>query len=97
MDYVVEFMGLFIIYVIVENYFKVGVKWVIIFVFSKDFEKIFIFVVGVNYFNYNVDIDKIVFNVSCIINCLVSIVKILDDNFGIVEGLMIIVYVMIVI
>lgn len=48
-DYVVEFMGLFIIFDGVLNYVVVGVKRVIILVFIKDFDKIKILLMGVNY------------------------------------------------
>lgn len=48
-DYVVEFMGLFIIFDGVLNYVVVGVKRVIILVFIKDFDKIKILLIGVNY------------------------------------------------
>lgn len=45
--------------------------------------------------NYEIldGIEIVIFGVSCIINCLVFMVKVLEDKFGVVEGLMIIIYV----
>ena len=45
------------------------------------------FVYGVNHEKYTKDMD-VVSNASCTTNCLAPIAKILNDNFGIVEGLM---------
>lgn len=45
------------------------------------------YVVGVNHLNYKAE-QNIVSNASCTTNCLAPIAKVLDDNFGIVEGLM---------
>jgi glyceraldehyde 3-phosphate dehydrogenase len=87
-DYVVESTGLFTTYATAESHLKAGAKRVIISAPSKDPEKIPTFVVGVNHENYNSDTDKIVSNASCTTNCLAPIAKVLDDNFGIIEGLM---------
>ena len=45
------------------------------------------FVCGVNLDKYTPDI-KVVSNASCTTNCLAPLAKVLNDNFGIVEGLM---------
>lgn len=45
------------------------------------------FVMGVNHKKIKAD-DKIVSNASCTTNCLAPVAKVLNDNFGIVEGLM---------
>ena len=42
---------------------------------------------GVNQEQYQKDM-KVVSNASCTTNCLAPIVKVINDNFGIVEGLM---------
>jgi len=44
------------------------------------------FVMGVNHYNYTG--EKVFSNASCTTNCLAPLVKVLDDNFGVVEGLM---------
>ncbi|KAI8006047.1 Glyceraldehyde-3-phosphate dehydrogenase 2, cytosolic [Camellia lanceoleosa] len=46
-----------------------------------------IFVMGVNEKEYKSDID-IVSNASCTTNCLAPLVKVINDKFGIVKGLM---------
>ena len=46
------------------------------------------FVMGVNDDDYDPATDHIMSNASCTTNCFVQMVKVLDDNFGIVEGLM---------
>lgn len=61
-----------------------GAKKVIISAPSKDAPN---FVLGVNHTKYNKDI-KVFTNASCTTNCLAPIVKVLNDNFVIEEGLM---------
>ncbi len=46
------------------------------------------FVVGVNDDTYDPTKHHVISNASCTTNCFVPMVKVLDDNFGIVEGLM---------
>lgn len=46
-----------------------------------------IFVMGVNHSEYSGDM-KYVSNASCTTNCLAPVAKILNDNWGIEEGLM---------
>lgn len=45
------------------------------------------FVMGVNHNNYKSDMT-IVSNASCTTNCLAPLAKVLNDKFGIIEGLM---------
>eukprot|EP01016_Furgasonia_blochmanni_P049917 TRINITY_DN763_c0_g1_i4.p1 TRINITY_DN763_c0_g1~~TRINITY_DN763_c0_g1_i4.p1 ORF type:complete len:375 (+),score=169.23 TRINITY_DN763_c0_g1_i4:124-1125(+) len=45
------------------------------------------YVVGVNHQNYSAD-QHIISNASCTTNCLAPIAKVVNDNYGIVEGLM---------
>ncbi len=46
------------------------------------------FVVGVNDEDFDPDHDVVISNASCTTNCFVPMVKVLDDSFGIVSGLM---------
>merc|ERR1712176_1306660 len=47
-----------------------------------------IYVVGVNHTEYKKTSDTVVSNASCTTNCLAPLAKVVNDNFGIVEGLM---------
>jgi len=69
-----------------SGHLKNGVKKVIISAPAKD-DKTPTYVMGVNHKNYKKD-QHIVSNASCTTNCLAPIVKVLQDNWGIVEGLM---------
>jgi glyceraldehyde 3-phosphate dehydrogenase len=46
------------------------------------------FVYGVNHADYDPSVHKVVSNASCTTNCFVPMVKVLDDAFGIEQGLM---------
>jgi glyceraldehyde 3-phosphate dehydrogenase len=46
------------------------------------------FVYGVNHQDFRISRDKVISNASCTTNCFVPMVKVLDDNFGVVNGLM---------
>jgi glyceraldehyde 3-phosphate dehydrogenase len=87
-DYVVESTGLFTTYEGAENHIKAGAKRVIISAPTKDPDKVRTFVVGVNHEDYNAATDIIVSNASCTTNCLAPVAKVLNDNFGLAEGLM---------
>ena len=83
-DYVIESTGFFTLKEKAELHIKGGAKKVVISAPSKDAP---MFVMGVNHAELTVD-DTIFSNASCTTNCLAPIVKVLNDNFGIVEGLM---------
>ena len=84
-EYVVESTGLFLTREKAEAHIKAGAKRVVMSAPSKDDTPMF--VMGVNNKKYTADMD-IVSNASCTTNCLAPIAKILNDNWGIAEGLM---------
>jgi len=84
-DYVVESTGLFLDKVKCQGHIDAGAKKVIMSAPSKDDTPMF--VCGVNLDKYTKDM-KFVSNASCTTNCLAPIAKVLNDNFGILEGLM---------
>src|SRR5215469_12772656 len=87
-EYVVESTGLFTDYAGAENHLKAGAKRVVLSAPTKDPEKIPTLLMGVNHNKFDTQKDKIVSNASCTTNCLAPIAKVIDDNFGLAEGLM---------
>ena len=83
-EYVVESTGLFLTKEKAEAHIHAGAKRVIMSAPSKDDTPMFVY--GVNNKKYNG--ESIVSNASCTTNCLAPIAKVLNDKFGIVEGLM---------
>ena len=87
-DYVVESTGLFTNYEGAENHLKAGAKRVILSAPTKDPEKIPTLLMGVNSNKFDPAKDKVVSNASCTTNCLAPVAKVINDNFGLAEGLM---------
>ena len=83
-DYVVESTGLFLTDETARKHIAAGAKKVVLSAPSKDDTPMF--VMGVN--NESYAGQDIVSNASCTTNCLAPIAKVLNDKFGIVEGLM---------
>ena len=83
-EYVVESTGLFLTKEKAEAHIQAGAKRVIMSAPSKDDTPMFVY--GVNNKKYNG--ESIVSNASCTTNCRAPIAKVLNDKFGIVEGLM---------
>src|SRR3954470_12539149 len=87
-DYVVESTGLFTDFAGAEGHLKAGAKRVILSAPTKDPEKVKTLLVGVNHEKFDPANDKVVSNASCTTNCLAPIAKVINDNFGLTEGLM---------
>ena len=83
-EYVVESTGLFLTKEKAEAHIKAGAKRVVMSAPSKDDTPMF--VMGVN--NKTYAGQNIVSNASCTTNCLAPIAKVINDKFGMVEGLM---------
>ncbi len=84
-EYVVESTGLFLTREKAQAHLKAGAKKVVMSAPSKDDTPMF--VCGVNLDKYTSDMD-FVSNASCTTNCLAPIAKVLNDAFGITDGLM---------
>ncbi|MEH2269443.1 MAG: type I glyceraldehyde-3-phosphate dehydrogenase [Nostoc sp.] len=87
-DYVVEATGLFTDYEGAANHLKAGAKRVVISAPTKDPDRVTTLLMGVNHHLFDPSKDIIVSNASCTTNCLAPIAKVINDNFGLTEGLM---------
>jgi glyceraldehyde 3-phosphate dehydrogenase len=85
-EVVIESTGRFTDRADAAAHLKGGAKRVIISAPAKDADATF--VVGVNDDTYDPAIHRVVSNASCTTNCFVPMVKVLDDAFGVVTGLM---------
>ena len=83
-EYIVESTGVFTSYEKAQAHLKAGAKKVIVSAPGKEMP---MFVMGVNNNTYTADMD-IVSNASCTTNCLAPLAKVVNDVFGIEEGLM---------
>lgn len=84
-DYVVECTGKFLTGESVQGHLDAGAKFVLMSAPAKD--KTPMFVYGVNHTTFDPAL-KTASAASCTTNCLAPLAKVLNDNFGIVEGLM---------
>jgi len=84
-EYVVESTGLFLTKESAQGHIDAGAKKVIMSAPSKDDTPMF--VMGVNNKDYSNDMT-FVSNASCTTNCLAPVAKVLNDKWGIIEGLM---------
>jgi len=85
-EYVVESTGVFCTTEKASAHLAAGAKKVVISAPAKDKETP-TFVCGVNLDKYTPDMN-VVSNASCTTNCLAPLAKVVNDKFGIVEGLM---------
>ena len=83
-EYVVESTGLFLTKETCQAHIEGGAKRVVMSAPSKDDTPMFVY--GVNHNTYKG--EQFVSNASCTTNCLAPIAKVINDKFGIVEGLM---------
>lgn len=83
-EYIAEATGKFTSAEKAEVHLKSGAKKVIVTAPGKEMP---MFVMGVNNQKYSSDMN-IVSNASCTTNCLAPLAKVINDNFGITEGLM---------
>ena len=84
-DYVIESTGLVLTKEKSQGHLDAGAKHVVMSAPSKDDTPMF--VMGVNQDKYTSDM-QFVSGASCTTNCLAPIAKVLNDKFGIIEGLM---------
>ncbi|MDD2445979.1 MAG: type I glyceraldehyde-3-phosphate dehydrogenase [Clostridia bacterium] len=83
-DYIFEATGKFKTLEEANAHIQAGAKKVII---TAPGKKIPMFVMGVNHTEYKKEMN-VISNASCTTTCLAPLAKIIDDNFGIIEGLM---------
>ncbi len=85
-DVVVESTGIFTSRDAAARHLDAGAPRVVVSAPSKGADKTF--VKGVNDQDFEPSTDFVVSNASCTTNCFVPMVKVLDDAFGVVKGLM---------
>ncbi len=86
-DLIIEATGVFVDQAGASKHITAGAKKVLITAPGKGSE-VGTFVMGVNHHDYTHQSHTVISNASCTTNCLAPIVKVLNDNFGIIKGMM---------
>jgi glyceraldehyde-3-phosphate dehydrogenase (NAD(P)) len=86
-DLIIEATGVFRDYPGAAKHIKAGAKKVLITAPGKG-DNVGTYVMGVNHDQYEHSKYEVLSNASCTTNCLAPILKVLNDNFGIVKGMM---------
>jgi len=87
-DYVIESTGLFTMADGAKKHLEAGAKRVLISAPTKTPDEVNTFCYKVNHEKYDPEKDRVLSNASCTTNCLAPVAKAVNDNFGLVEGLM---------
>ena len=87
-DIVLESTGFFRTKEQAAGHITSGAKKVIISAPAKGSDPVCTIVLGVNEEDYDRDTDDVISNASCTTNCLAPVAKVLNDEFGIENGLM---------
>ncbi len=85
-DVVIESTGIFNNRAAASGHLDAGAPYVIVSAPCGEADNTF--VIGANEDTFNPETDKVVSNASCTTNCFVPMVKVLDDAFGVQQGLM---------
>jgi len=85
-DIVLESTGAFRDRATIEGHLAAGAKRVVLSAPGKKIDGTFVY--GVNHQSFDPSRHFVVSNASCTTNCLAPVVKVLHDNFGIIQGLM---------
>lgn len=87
-DYVLESTGLFTKGDDASKHITAGAKRVVISAPTKTPDTVKTLCYKVNHENYDAATDTVISNASCTTNCLAPITKVINDEFGLTEGLM---------
>ena len=87
-DYVLESTGIFRKLDDAGAHIEAGAKRVLISAPTKSPDTVKTLAYKVNHETYNPETDKVVSNASCTTNCLAPVAKVINDSFGLSEGLM---------
>lgn len=86
-DYVLECTGIFNTHEGASKHLEAGAKRVILSAPTKTPDTVPTFAYKVNHTAFDPETDTIISNASCTTNCLAPVAKVLNDEFGIEEGL----------